>query len=157
MSPLTTTLVRDAVDCATLFSTFDAVNRTPDAAQFRFRAQNRWRSQTHKRSQMIDYFEIDELHAPDACTAEETAHRTDQDDKLTAAECVVYALASTLTAGVVNIAAARGVALAEVTSTVEGDLDLNGVLGLDRPVGNGFERVHVRFEVEGERRSPAAA
>jgi uncharacterized OsmC-like protein len=65
-------------------------------------------------------------------------------------EFVLHALASCLTAGIANIAAARGITLTEVRSTVEGDIDLNGLLGLDPEVRNGYEQITVRFEVKGD-------
>src|SRR5262249_56134514 len=54
-----------------------------------------------------------------------------------------------LSGGLANIAAARGVELTEVTSTVEGDIDLNGILGLNDQVRNGFEQIRVTFDVKG--------
>ena len=63
----------------------------------------------------------------------------------------MHAIAACLTAGVANIAAARGVALTTVTSTVEGDIDLLGILGLsDGSVRNGYERIRVTFRIEGD-------
>ena len=50
-----------------------------------------------------------------------------------------------------NIAAARGVDLTKVSSTVEGDIDVLGILGLsDGAVRNGYEGVRVTFHVEGD-------
>jgi uncharacterized OsmC-like protein len=140
MTAATTTIVRDAVDTATLFCTLDVMNRVPHTARLAFRVHNRWRAGMEDRSTIEDYFGVDEMHTSDS-TAQEAGE--------TPAECIVHALASTLTAGVVQIAAAHGVALAEVTSTVEGDISLDGVLGLDPNVRNGFERLHVRFAVKG--------
>ena len=62
---------------------------------------------------------------------------------------LLHALASCLTAGMANIAAARGVTLTEVRSTVRGDIDLNGIFGL-QPVRNGYQQVEVRFVVKGD-------
>ncbi|MGH9230610.1 MAG: OsmC family protein [Acidimicrobiales bacterium] len=63
---------------------------------------------------------------------------------------MLHALAACLTAGLANVAAAHGVRLTEVRSTVEGDIDLNGILGLDREVRNGYEQIAVRFTVKGD-------
>jgi uncharacterized OsmC-like protein len=63
---------------------------------------------------------------------------------------VLHALASCLTAGIANIAAARGVRLTEVRSTVVGDIDLNGILGLNPAVRNGYQNITVRFTVKGD-------
>ena len=63
---------------------------------------------------------------------------------------MLHALAACLTAGLANIAAARGITLTEVRSTVEGDIDLNGILGLDPTVRNGYQGITVRFSVKGD-------
>jgi uncharacterized OsmC-like protein len=63
---------------------------------------------------------------------------------------LLHALAACLTAGLVNIAAARNVKLTEVTSTVEGDINLLGILGLSPEVRNGYEQVRVTFNLKGD-------
>jgi uncharacterized OsmC-like protein len=68
----------------------------------------------------------------------------------TPVEYLLHALAGCLTAGLANVAAARGIELTEVTSTVTGDIDLNGILGLDPGVRNGFEGITVSFQVAGD-------
>jgi uncharacterized OsmC-like protein len=65
-------------------------------------------------------------------------------------EYVLPALATCLTAGLANIAAARGIRLTEVRSTVSGDIDLNGILGLNPDVRNGYQNIAVRFTVKGD-------
>ncbi len=72
------------------------------------------------------------------------------DNGPTPVEHLLHALAACLTAGLVNIAAARGVQLTEVHSEVSGDIDLNGILGLDPSVRNGYEKIAVRFTVRGD-------
>ena len=62
----------------------------------------------------------------------------------------MHAVAACLTAGLANVAAARGVTLRRVASRVEGDIDLLGILGLSDEVRNGFRQIRVRFEVEGD-------
>ncbi len=65
-------------------------------------------------------------------------------------EFVLHALAACLTAGLANIAAARRIKLTEVRSTVTGDIDLNGILGLDSEVRNGYSQIAVRFTIKGD-------
>jgi uncharacterized OsmC-like protein len=73
-----------------------------------------------------------------------------QDNGPTPVEFVLHALAACLTAGLANIAAARKVKLTEVRSTVTGDIDLNGILGLDPEVRNGYQQITVRFTVSSD-------
>jgi len=63
---------------------------------------------------------------------------------------VLHALAACLTAGIANIAAARGITLTEVSSTVEGDIDLLGILGLSDQVRNGYQQIRVSFTLRGD-------
>ena len=66
------------------------------------------------------------------------------------AVAVDQALAACITSGLANIAAARRVRLTEVRSTVTGDIDLNGILGLNADVRNGYEKITVRFTIKGD-------
>lgn len=143
---------RNGVDTATLFATLDAVKAAPEAAQFKFRARNQWVSGTHSQSTIHDFFGVGE----ERTHAQATTHDVDHpavlvggDNGPTPVEHLLSALAGCLTAGLVNSAAVRGIELTEVTSTVEGDIDLNGILGLDENVRNGFQQIRVSFKVSG--------
>ena len=145
--------MRNGVDTATLFATLDAVKQAPEAAAFQFRAHNQWVSGTHSQSSISDYFGVgqDQTHERTfVFDADHPAVLVGTDKGPTPVEYVLHALAACLTAGLGNIAAARGVTLTEVRSTVAGDIDLNGILGLDPDVRNGFQQISVRFEVKGE-------
>jgi uncharacterized OsmC-like protein len=145
--------VRNGVDTATLFATLDAVKQAPEAARFQFRAHNRWVSGTHSVSTIDGFFGVGEERAHDTATSLDVDHPkvlVGGDNGPTPVEYVLHGLAGCLTAGLANIAAARGVELTEVTSTVEGDIDLNGILGLDDGVRNGFQQIRVSFSVKGD-------
>ena len=74
-----------------------------------------------------------------------------RDEAPTPVEFLLHALAACLTAGIGNIAAARGVTLSEVESRVEGDIDLRGILGLSDQVRNGYQQLSVNFDDQGRR------
>jgi uncharacterized OsmC-like protein len=143
----------NGVDAATLFATLDAVRQAPAAAKFQFRAHNEWVSGTHNRSTISDYFGVGEERSHERTfifDADHPAVLVGQDQGPTPVEFVLHALAACLTAGLANIAAARRVKLTEVRSTVTGDIDLNGILGLAPDVRNGYERITVRFTIKGD-------
>ena len=149
----TTPSTRNGVDTATLFATLDAVKQAPAAAQFQFRAHNQWVDGTHSRSTISDYFGGGEERAHDTTfvfDADHPAVLVGKDNGPTPVEFVLHALASCLTAGMANIAAARKVTLTEVRSTVSGDIDLNGILGLNADVRNGYQQMTVKFTVKGD-------
>ena len=146
------TATRNGVDTATLFATLDAVKAAPAAAQFQFRAHNQWVDGTHSRSTITDFFGVGEERAHErewVFDADHPAVLVGKDNGPTPVEFILHALASCLTAGLANIAAARNVNLIEVRSTVTGDIDLNGIFGL-QPVRNGYQQVSVRFTVKGD-------
>src|SRR5207247_9523465 len=66
------------------------------------------------------------------------------------AEYLLHALAACLTTSLVYVAAARGVRLTEVESTLEGEMDVQGALGLSDDFRNGFEQIRVSFRVAGD-------
>ena len=145
--------MRNGVDTATLFATLDAVKQAPEAARFQFRARNQWVSGTHNRTTIGDYFGVGEERAHEATfvfDADHPAVLVGTDRGPTPAEFVLHALAACLTAGLANIAAARRVKLTEVRSTVTGDIDLNGILGLNPDVRNGYEKITVKFTIKGD-------
>ena len=144
---------RNGVDTATLFATLDAVKGDPDIAKFRFRATNTWVSGAYNRS-TIDGFhgaKQEMTHRqPFTFDADHPPVLVGTDNGPTPAEYLLHALAACLTAGIATIAAARGVTLTEVSSTVEGDIDLLGVLGLSDQVRNGYQQIRVGFRLRGD-------
>ena len=145
--------VRNGVDTATLFATLDAVKGNPDIAKFQFRATNRWVSGTHNQSTIHGFHgALQEMthQQPWTFDADHPAVLVGNDNGPTPVEYVLHALAACLTAGLANIAAARGITLTEVESTVEGDIDLMGILGLSDQVRNGYQQIAVRFKVRGD-------
>ena len=145
--------IRNGVDTATMFATLDAVKQAPQAARFQFRAHNQWLSGTHNRTAITDFFGVGEERTHQRTftfDADHPAVLVGQDQGPTPVEFILHALAACLTAGLANIAAARKVKLTEVRSTVTGDIDLNGILGLDPAVRNGYQQITVRFTIKGD-------
>jgi len=144
---------RNGVDIENLFATIDAVKANPQIAKFRFRATNQWVSGTNSRTTIDGFYgamqELSHIEAR-SYDADHPAVLTGQDRGSTPVEFLLHALAACLTAGLANIAAARGVRLTEVSATVEGDIDLMGLLGLDPAVRNGFEGIRVSFRLRGD-------
>lgn len=144
---------RNGVDTATLFATIDAVKANTEIAKFQFRATNRWISGTHNQSTIHGFYgAMQEMNhqRPFTFDADHPAVLVGQDNGPTPVEFVLHALAACLTSGLANIAAARGVTLTEVESTVEGDIDLLGILGLSPDVRNGYQQIKVSFKVRGD-------
>ena len=147
--------IRNGMDTAALFATIDAVRQAPEAGHFQFRAHNEWVRGTHNRGTIADFFGVGEERTHERTfvfNADHPAILVGQDNGPTPVEFVLHALAACLTAGLANIAAARRIKLTEVRSTVTGDIDLNGILGLDPDVRNGYSQITVRFTIKGDAR-----
>jgi uncharacterized OsmC-like protein len=145
--------VRNGVDTAALFATLDAVKGNTDIAKFQFRATNKWVSGTHNQSTIHGFYGAMQEMAherPHVFDADHPAVLVGRDNAPTPVEYLLHALAACLTAGIANIAAARGVQLTEVESTVEGDIDLLGILGLSDGVRNGYQQINVSFKLRGD-------
>ena len=143
----------NGVDTPTLFATINAVGNQPELARFQFRATNRWLEGTHSRTRIESFSGAGSEHVHTATfqyDADHPAVLVGGDRGPTPVEFLLHALATCLTAGIANIAAARGVKLTEVASTIEGDIDLRGVLGLSNDVRNGYRQIRAMFTIEGD-------
>ena len=145
---------RNGIDTPTLFATLDVVKGQPELAKFQFRATNRWIRGTNSRSRIEPFKGAGGVHAHKGVheyDADHPAVLVGGDQAPTPVEFLLHAIAACITSGIANIAAARGVTLTEVSSTVEGDIDLLGILGLsDGSVRNGYEQIKVTFHIEGD-------
>ncbi len=146
--------IRNGVDTATMFGTLDLLKQQPELGHFVFRAHNEWVDGAHNRSTIKGFYgagqEDQSRPVPFRYDADHPAVLVGQDQGPTPVEFLLHALAACLTAGIANIAAARGVTLESVECSVEGDLDLQGILGLSDKVRNGFRAIRVGFKVKGD-------
>ena len=148
-----TPVALNGVDTPTLLATINVVGGQPDLAKFQFRATSRWVSGTHSQSTMHGFFGAGGEHQHVAAYKASGDHPTvlcGADAGPTPVEWLLHALASCITAGIANIAAARGIKLKKVESTIEGDIDLRGILGLSKDVRNGYQGINVTVEIDGD-------
>jgi uncharacterized OsmC-like protein len=149
----TTEMIRNGVDTHQLFATLDLINQQPGLARFQFRATNRWIGGTHNRSTIKDFYAAggEDTTRSEAfqIDAGEPAILLGTDTGANPAEYLLHALAACMTTSIVCVAAARKVTLSTVESTLTGDMDVRGALGVDDEPRNGFERIGVSFRVTG--------
>ncbi len=148
----------NGVDVPTLFATLDAVKGAPEIAGFQFRARNTWVSGTRNRTAIQGFYgagqEDTSRGEPFVYDADHPAVLVGSGKAPTPVEFLLHAIAACITSGLANIAAARGVTLYRVESTVEGDIDLLGILGLSEEVRNGYQQIRVSVALDGDA-SPA--
>src|SRR5262245_40029346 len=137
-----------------MFGTLDAITAQPELGTFQFRATNRWLGGSHNRSTIKGFYGAGTVDTSRAeafsVDAGEPAILLGANEAPNPAEYLLHALAACLTTSLVYVAAARGVHLTEVESTLEGEMDVRGCLGLDDDYRNGFERIRVSFRVSGD-------
>jgi uncharacterized OsmC-like protein len=148
-----TNTIRNGVDTEKMFGTLDLIRAQPELARFQFRATNRWIDGAHNRSTMRDFYAAggEDTSRGEAFVidAGEPAILLGTDTGANPAEYLLHALAACLTTSIVYVAAARKVELTSVESTLTGDMDVRGALGVDDEPRNGFERIGVSFHVTG--------
>jgi len=143
----------NGVDTPTLFATINAVKGQPELAQFTWRASNRWVGGTHSQSQSEGFTGAGGDHSHAATfkfDGDHPAVLVGKDNGPTPVEFLLYGLAACLTAGIANVASARGIQLTSVESKIEGSMDLRGILGLSDEVRNGYDKIRVSFKIAGD-------
>lgn len=155
MSTTETTEVRpdevNGVPTAKLFGTIAKLTENPELAAFRFTARNTWVEGTASTSRVHEWFGAgaDQVHVEEFSFSAD--HPTlGHGHGPTPQEYVLHALTACITAGIATGAAARGIELRQVTSTVVGQIDVRGVLGIDGDVRKGFEVIDVSFDVDAD-------
>ncbi len=130
-----------------------ALTEAPQGAQFKWRATSEWAGGTHTRSVVENFFGLGEEQKHRQTFHYDTDHPeifASADIGSTPVEFVLVGLAGCLTAGVAAVAQNRGIQLRSVTATLEGGMDLQGILGIDSNVRNGFDSVKVHFEIDAD-------
>jgi uncharacterized OsmC-like protein len=146
----TTTKTINGVNVEDLLRTIDAIKVTPGIAQFRFRLANEWLTGGHNRSTVNNFygaFEDVDRERTFVLDADEPTLLLGEDNGPNPAEYLLKALAACVTTAMVYHAAARGIEILEVESTVTGTLDLRGFLGVDGNVRNGYEQIRMNFKI----------
>jgi uncharacterized OsmC-like protein len=147
------TKVDNGVNVEALLGAREALTQTPEAAQFKWRATCSWVNGTHSSSTVQSFFGLG------AEQSHKTEFRYDADhpeifasaDKgSTPVEYVLVGLASCLTAGVAAVAQHRGIQLRSVKATLEAGMDIQGILGIDEDVRNGFDGIKVVFDIDAD-------
>ena len=145
--------VNNGVNVAALLEARGALTEAPEGAKFQWRATCKWMNGTHSRSTVEGFFGL----------GEEQSHKTEftfdadhpeifasEDNGATPVELVLVGLASCLTAGVAAVAQHRDIQLRSVTATLEGGMDIQGILGIDSDVRNGFDGIKVSYKIDAD-------
>ena len=136
-----------------LANTVEAIKATPSIAKFNFRIRNQWLDAARNRSTVDEFYGAGQEQlrpTPILLDADEPPVLLGTDSAANPVEYLLHALAACLTTSMVYHAAARGIHIDEVESSLEGDIDLNGFLELDKNVRNGFQGIRVNFKIKAD-------
>jgi uncharacterized OsmC-like protein len=149
----TATPVDNGVNVEALLDAREALTDAPEAAKFRWRASCEWQQGTHSNSVVDGFFGL----------GAEQSHRTkysfdvdhpevfaSEDNGATPVEYILVGLAGCLTAGVAAVAQNREIQLRRVSATIEGAMDVRGILGIDSDVRNGFSGITVTYDIDAD-------
>lgn len=145
--------VDNGVNVAALLGAREALTEAPEAARFNWRATCNWMGGTHANSEVNGFFGLGEEQQHKSTYTFDTDHPeifASEDHGATPVEYVLVGLAGCLTAGVAAVAQNREIQLKSVKSTLEGGMDIQGILGIDPDVRNGFDGIKVRFEIDAD-------
>src|SRR5258708_315563 len=147
------TKIDNGVNVEALLGARKALTEAPEAARFKWRATCNWVNGTHSRSTVNSFFGLgaEQSHKTEfSFDADHPEVFASEDKGATPVEYVLVGLASCLTAGIASVAQNRGIQLRSVRATVEAGMDLQGILGIDSDVRNGFDGIKVTFDIDAD-------
>jgi uncharacterized OsmC-like protein len=145
--------VDNGVNVSALLQAREALQQAPEAAQFKWRAACEWVRGTHSRSAIGSFFGLGAEQSRNKTFSLEADHPqvfAAEDQAPTPVEILLSGLAGCLTAGVAAIAQRRGIQLHSVKASLEADMDIQGILGIDDDVRNGFGAIRVHFDIRAD-------
>ena len=146
-------VVQNGVNVDALLGARDALSKAPEAARFSWRASCKWMNGTHSQTSVKGFYGLGQEQTHKTEFTFDTDHPeifASEDKGATPVEMVLTGLAGCLTAGVASIAQLRKIQLRSVTATVEGGMDIQGILGIDGDVRNGFDDIKVKFDIDAD-------
>jgi uncharacterized OsmC-like protein len=147
------TSVNNGVNVDALLAAREVLKGAPQAAKFKWRASCKWQNGTHTVSKVQGFHGLGQEQKHKTEFSFEADHPeifASEDLGATPVEMVLVGLASCLTAGVAAVAQNRGVQLRSVEAKLEGSMDIQGILGIDRDVRNGYDDIKVTFNIDAD-------
>jgi uncharacterized OsmC-like protein len=144
---------QNGVNVQALLDAREVLSGAPEAAQFQWRATCNWENGTHSHSTVEGYFGLGEEQKHKRTFNFDADHPETfaaEDNGATPVEYVLVGLASCLTAGVAAVAQHREIQLRKVEATIEGAMDIQGILGMDSDIRNGFEGIKVHYTIDAD-------
>jgi uncharacterized OsmC-like protein len=149
----TTSMADNGVNVSALLGAREALGAAPEAAQFRWRTTCTWMNGTHSHSTIQSFFGLGGEQSHKTRFTFDADHPelfAAEDNGPTPVEYVLVGLGACLTAGIAAVAQHRNIQLRSVSATIEGSMDIQGILGMDADVRNGFDGIKVTFKIDAD-------
>jgi uncharacterized OsmC-like protein len=148
-----TTIISNGVNVTQLFDTIEAIKGNPEISKFKFRATNEWQAGTHNRATVKSFYgamQEDDSRLPMVFDIDEPPVLLGENKGANPVEYLLVGLSGCMTTAMVAHAAARGIEIKSVTSRLEGDLDVQGFLGLSDTIPVAYKEIRVNFKIEAD-------
>jgi uncharacterized OsmC-like protein len=148
-----TKIVDNGVNVEALLGAREALRAAPEGAQFQWRATCNWVNGTHSHSEVERFYGLGEEQSRKrrfTFNADHPEIFAAEDNGATPVEYVLVGLVSCLTAGIATVAQHRNIQLHSVKATIEGDMDIQGILGVDKDTRNGYQRIKVVYDIDAD-------
>lgn len=145
--------VNNGVNVQALLDAREALKDAPGATKFTWRASCKWQNGTHSRTSIQGFRGLGEEQKHKTLSSFDADHPeifASEDNGVTPVEFLLVGLASCLTAGIAAVAQNRGIQLHSVEADVEGSMDIQGILGMDSDVRNGYDDIRVKFKIDAD-------
>ena len=154
MTTVATEKVVNGVSVDKLLQTMDAIKQNPEIAKFNFRIDNYWIDGAHNRAVVSDFYGATKTHRRDKTyfvyDKDEHPILLGNDRGANPVEYLLVGLAGCLTTTLVYYAAAMGVKITKVDAKLDGDLDIQGLLGMSDKVRPGYKSIRIKLKVAGD-------
>jgi uncharacterized OsmC-like protein len=143
----------NGVNVEALLGAREALTEAPEAAAFKWRATSEWVKGTHSRATVQEFFGLGEEQKHRRAFHFDADHPeifAAEDNGITPVEFILVGLAGCLSAGIASVAQNRNIQLRSVRATLEAGMDLQGILGIDDAVRNGFDGIKVHYEIDAD-------
>jgi uncharacterized OsmC-like protein len=145
--------VVNGVNVTNLFGAINAITDNPNISKFNFRAKGQWINGGHNQTVINEFDGACQTHTrsqPFVFDKDEPPVLLGKDLGANPVEYALAALNGCLTTTLIYHAAAQGIKIEKVESTLSGDLDIQGLLGMSEKVRNGYEKIKVTFRVKAD-------
>jgi uncharacterized OsmC-like protein len=147
-------VILNGLNVEQLFQTIDAVKGDPALAQFEFRAKNQWINGGENRSTIKDFYgvgaEDESRDKPFVLTNGEPPVFLGNNEGANPVEFLLHALAGCLTTTIVLHAVARDIRIHELSTELEGTIDVQGVLAVDDTVPVGYKQIKIKLHIKAD-------